>query len=124
MKFLLDVCASSRSLRAILVEGGHDVVLVSDIDPSAPDETALDLALREGRVLVTEDKDFGELVFVRHAPHPCIIRFVEMGVADQVSATRELIEKYRSAIEQRAIIVMTKDRIRVRLMQARPRKRD
>jgi hypothetical protein len=40
-----------------------------------------------------------------------------MRVADQVAATRELIEKYRSSIEQRAIIVLTKDRIRVRLME-------
>ena len=120
MKFLLDVCASSRSLRTMLVEGGHDVVLVSDIDPRAADEAILDLALREARVLVTEDKDFGELVFVRRLPHPCIIRFVEMRVADQVAATRELLEKYRSAIEQRSIVVVTKDRIRVRLLQPGP----
>jgi len=104
----------------MLVEGGHDVVLVSDIDPRAADEAILDLALREARVLVTEDKDFGELVFVRRLPHPCIIRFVEMRVADQVAATRELLEKYRSAIEQRSIVVVTKDRIRVRLLQPGP----
>jgi hypothetical protein len=41
MKFLLDVCASSRSLREMLAEGGHEVLLVSDIDPRASDEVIL-----------------------------------------------------------------------------------
>ena len=117
MKFLLDVCASSRSLREMLTESGHDVRLVSDIDPSAPDELILDLALREARVLITEDKDFGELVFVRRMLHPGIIHFVEMRVDDQVAAMRELLEKYLSSVEQGAIVVVTKDRVRVRLPQ-------
>ncbi|MCI0626077.1 MAG: DUF5615 family PIN-like protein [Acidobacteria bacterium] len=117
MKFLLDVCTSSRSLREMLAESGHDVTLVSDIDPRASDEVILDLALRQASVLITEDKDFGELVFVRRMRHPGIIRFVEMRVDDQVAAMRELLEKYLSALEQGALVVVTKDRVRIRLPQ-------
>ncbi len=91
MKFLLDVCASSQSLRTLLADLGHDVRLAVDVDPRASDETLLDLAFQEKRVLVTEDKDFGELVFVRRLPHPSIVRFVEMRVEDQVAAMRELL---------------------------------
>lgn len=58
MKFLLDVCASSQSLRTLLADLGHDVRLAVDVDPRASDETLLDLAFQEKRVLVTEDKDF------------------------------------------------------------------
>jgi hypothetical protein len=48
-------------------------------------------------VLVTEDKDFGELVFVRRLPHPCIIRFVYMRVEEKVVAMRELLERHVDA---------------------------
>jgi len=65
-------------------------------------------------VLVTEDKDFGELVFVRRLPHPCIIRFVDMPIAEKVAAMRELIDRYADAMQERALIVVTQHRIRVR----------
>ena len=81
MRFLLDVCASSRAMRRLLASLGHDVVSAQDTDPGASDETVLALALHDQRVLITEDKDFGELVFVRRLSHPCIIRFVDMQVA-------------------------------------------
>jgi len=66
----------------MLTDLGHDVFSAADMNLQATDEALLDLALQEGRVLVAEDKDFGELVFVRHLPHPTIIRFVEMRVED------------------------------------------
>ena len=80
MKFLLDVCVCSRSLCGLLTDLKHDVRLALDIDPPAEDEILLDLALRENRIFVTEDKDFGELVFVHRRPHRTIVRFVEMRV--------------------------------------------
>jgi predicted nuclease of predicted toxin-antitoxin system len=80
----------------------------------ATDEALLDLALQEGRALVTEDKDFGELVFVRHLPHPTIIRFVEMRVEDQVAAMQELLDRYPAELEAKTLIVVSKGRIRIR----------
>ena len=84
MKFLVDVCAASRAVCAMLTESEHDVLLASDVDPRAADEYLLALATRERRIIITEDKDFGELVFVRGLPHPCIIRFVEMPTAEKI----------------------------------------
>jgi predicted nuclease of predicted toxin-antitoxin system len=65
-------------------------------------------------VLVTEDKDFGELVFVQRLPHPCIIRFLDMRVEEKVAAMRELLERYLEAMHAGAFIVVTRGRIRVR----------
>jgi hypothetical protein len=45
MKFLLDVCASSRALRTLLTDLGHDVVSAIDVDPRASDTALLDLAV-------------------------------------------------------------------------------
>ena len=63
MKFLLDACAASRTLREALSALGHDVRSAAGELARASDEVLLALAYEEGRVLVTEDKDFGELIF-------------------------------------------------------------
>src|SRR2546428_4038205 len=44
---------------------GHDMAWMAELAPGDPDERVLARALAEGRVLVTFDKDFGELVFRR-----------------------------------------------------------
>ena len=92
MKFLLDVCAASRTLQEALVDDGHDVLSALDGHAQASDEDLLALAFREDRVLVTRDKDFGTLVVMRRLPHPCIIRFAGLSPYEQVMAMRDLIE--------------------------------
>ena len=114
MKFLLDVCAASRSMHALLAGMGHDVLSARETAPRATDSALLALANDEDRVLITEDKDFGELVFVHRLPHPCIIRFVDMQVAEKVAAMRELLEHHGDSMHEGALIVVTRSRVRVR----------
>ena len=95
MKFLLDVCAASLRLRKSLPAQGHDALSAMETNPRVTDEELLALAMEESRVLVTEDKDFGELVFVRWLPHPCILRFGGMTLAEKVTAMQELIDQHR-----------------------------
>ena len=101
-------------MHATLAGLGHDVISASEIDPKASDESLLSQAMTEQRVLVTEDKDFGELVFVHRIPHPCIVRFVEMTVTEKVTAMEGLLERHAEAMRRGAIIVVTKSRIRIR----------
>jgi predicted nuclease of predicted toxin-antitoxin system len=101
-------------LQTLLTDQGHDVLSALETDPRATDEALLTLAQQEQRVLVTEDKDFGELVFVRRLPHPCIIRFVDMRVDEKVTAMRELIDLYADAMREGAIVVVTRNRVRIR----------
>jgi predicted nuclease of predicted toxin-antitoxin system len=42
---------------------GHDVIAVAQIIPSVEDESVLSMARSDGRVVVTEDKDFGLLAY-------------------------------------------------------------
>ena len=67
MRFLLDVCATSRQMRDTLVEQGRDVLSALERDPRATEDELLNLAMAEQRVLVTEDTDYGELVFVHRS---------------------------------------------------------
>jgi predicted nuclease of predicted toxin-antitoxin system len=43
--------------------GGHDVTSIKDVGPGSTDVAVLARALAEDRVLLTFDKDFGELAF-------------------------------------------------------------
>ena len=73
MKFLLDVNVGSRIARA-LVEAGHDVVRMALTNATAEDPDILEMAVNDGRILITYDRDFSELVFARGAePPPAII---------------------------------------------------
>lgn len=114
MRFLLDVCAASHSMKQTLTDLGHDVLSASEAAPRASDEELLALALAEQRIFITEDKDFGELVFVRRLPHPCIIRFTDMTVAEKVAAMLQLIERESEAMVADGIIVVTRSRVRIR----------
>ena len=114
MRFLLDACAASHSLREFLHGRGHDVVSALDVDPRAADEALLALAVEEQRILVTADKDFGELVFVRRRPHPCIVRFVDMRVAERVTAMRELLDHHERHLSDSTLLVVSCGRLRIR----------
>ena len=46
-----------------LRQDGHVVWYVAEMDPGIADDLVLELANRESAVLLTADKDFGELVF-------------------------------------------------------------
>ena len=75
MRLLLDVCVWSGALNA-LVAGGHDVVWAGELSENPSDSGLLARAYSEGRILVTLDKDFGELAIFREQPHCGIIRLV------------------------------------------------
>ncbi|MBI1827139.1 MAG: DUF5615 family PIN-like protein [Planctomycetes bacterium] len=62
MRFLADESCDFAIVRA-LQGAGHDVLPVALIASGSPDEDVLDLAVREKRVLITEDKDFGRWVY-------------------------------------------------------------
>lgn len=114
MKFLLDVCVSSRSLQNFLAGRGHDVLSAIAVDPHASDETLMALALQDGRVLVTEDKDFGELIFVRRLPQGPVVRLVELTVDEQVAGMSELLERHEAELSGAVLVTVTHGRIRIR----------
>ncbi len=61
MKFLADEGCDFSVVRA-LRGAGHDVLAIVEISPASEDLEVIKMALEEKRVLLTEDKDFGQLV--------------------------------------------------------------
>jgi predicted nuclease of predicted toxin-antitoxin system len=72
MRFLVDECTGSIVARW-LRDQGHDVFSVYDDARGLEDEPILDQACAEERILITCDKDFGELVFREGLPHRGIL---------------------------------------------------
>ena len=64
MNFVADESCAGPVIRA-LREAGHDVTAIAEVAKGATDEQVLERALNEKRVLITEDRDFGELVYAR-----------------------------------------------------------
>jgi predicted nuclease of predicted toxin-antitoxin system len=65
MRFLADESCDFAVVRALRL-AGHDVLAVCEFQRRSIDKELMETAHREGRVLLTEDKDFGWLAFVAH----------------------------------------------------------
>lgn len=81
MRFLADENFPLDSVRRLRAEG-HDVLAVAESLPGRRDEAVLSLAAREGRILLTFDRDYGELIYRRELPAPLgvvYLRFVPQG---------------------------------------------
>jgi len=62
LSFLADESCDFSVIRALRA-AGYSVKAIAEISPSLLDEVVLELAVAEKRLLITEDKDFGEWVF-------------------------------------------------------------
>jgi predicted nuclease of predicted toxin-antitoxin system len=65
MRFLADESCDFAAVRA-LRSAGHDVLAVSEFQQRSVDSELMKSAHTDGRILLTEDKDFGWLAFVAH----------------------------------------------------------
>ncbi|NJD54683.1 MAG: hypothetical protein FIB07_17720 [Candidatus Methanoperedens sp.] len=72
VKFLIDECTGKR-LAILLKNAGYDVLFVGDWKHSAADDEVLQKSNDDGRILITDDKDFGELVFRLQKPSRGVI---------------------------------------------------
>jgi predicted nuclease of predicted toxin-antitoxin system len=74
LKILLDSCVSPKAADAL--RGTHEVVWVGDWEKDPGDQAISDFAIREKFVLVTIDKDFGDLLHLGRFD-PCgVLRLV------------------------------------------------
>jgi len=62
VNFLADESCDFAVIHALRTNG-YDVVAVSEVTPRAEDAEVIRLAVHEGRILLTEDKGFGRLVY-------------------------------------------------------------
>lgn len=114
MNILLDSCVWGGAAKA-LTEAGHQVEWVG-AGPDPGDSQVLARAINEKRVLVTLDKDFGELAVVHGIRHHGIIRLVGLRAAAQGPAVVSVLTRYAKELADSAIVTVEPVRVRVRLI--------
>ncbi len=108
MKFLADECCDT-GLVASLRDDGHDVLYILDKKPGVPDEEVLLDAYSEGRILLTEDKDFGELVYRLNKPSRGIV-LIRIDVKERHmkwARLKELIDSYQDRLPGHFVVIDT-----------------
>lgn len=123
MKFLLDE-NQSPLIADLLAEAGHDAVHVRDIDlRTSPDEKVLAAARNSGRVVISADTDFGELLAASNADGPSIVllRRQEQRRAREIAALILVnLEDVAVDLQSGAVVVFDDERIRIRSLPLRP----
>jgi len=112
VKLLIDSCVWQGAVREMRANG-HDVSWVREWDRDPGDEAILARAAAEGRVLVTLDKDFGELAIARRKPHAGIIRIVEDSVWLHAGLCQRVLDTHAADLAGGAVTVVQDGRIRV-----------
>lgn len=114
MKVLLDSCVWG-GVQPVLENGGHEVQWVGQWPSDPGDEAILARAFREGRTLVTLDKDFGNLAIGQGLPHGGIVRLVNLRAQQQAGACLRIFESHAAELASGALITATAERLRIRL---------
>ncbi|WP_310489822.1 DUF5615 family PIN-like protein [Chamaesiphon sp. VAR_69_metabat_338] len=115
MRLLLDQDVYAVTARFIIT-AGHDVVLVSELGmASAADEEILRTAQLQHRILVTRDRDYGNLVFVRGMGAGVIYLRIQLDNANEVhSELTRVLETYSETDLSGAFVVIESDGYRFR----------
>jgi predicted nuclease of predicted toxin-antitoxin system len=113
LRFLADESCDFAVVRALRADG-HDVLAVSEFMQRSDDRELIDQANLEQRILLTEDKDFGWLVFVSHAESAgvILIRFPGDARHSMVQTIRRLVQEQGEQLFG-AFVVVQPDHIRM-----------
>ena len=116
MRFLADENIA-RSIVAGLRQAGHDVLSVKESMIGLPDDQILVRAMAEARIVVTFDKDFGELAFRSRLPATCGVVLFRITQRGREKDTARVLDTLKSRDDWRgAFWTVSDDRIRRRAL--------
>lgn len=119
MKLLLDTCLWGGAVDP-LKAAGHDVIWAGDWPTDPGDDEIMALAHQEGRILITLDKDFGELAVVHGQVHAGIIRLAILPALQQAPTCLMVLTRYGVELQAGAILTVEPGRVRVRPPTSHP----
>ena len=114
MKLLADESVDGPVVARLRAEG-HEIVSIAEESPGVRDEAVLARAYQLGVVLVTADKDFGELVYRQQLPHAgvLLVRFAGLDEVTKCDAVAEVVARHASNLPG-AFSVLNNDILRIR----------
>ena len=113
IKFLADVNVG-KLLVDYLSKQGYDIKWVPDYNCEMPDEDLLQLANEEKRIFITNDKDFGDLIFLQKKLSVGTILFRVKGqkTEEKIKLMKKILMGYRDKLLNHYIVI-TKAKIRI-----------
>ena len=113
MRFLADESCDFSVVRA-LRSSGYDVLAIAEIARRAEDLHVIRMALEQDRILLTEDKDFGQLVFAQaqQSAGVVLIRYPSRNRRDLPIAVMDFIRQSGASLGDRFAVV-TPGRVRI-----------
>ncbi|MDA8337366.1 MAG: DUF5615 family PIN-like protein [Peptococcaceae bacterium] len=114
MRVVLDENIAKSVVERLRLDG-HTVFHVKEISPGISDQQVIDVAMRESAVIVTEDKDFGDLVFRQNKPVSGVIlvRLPGMPSFYKAEMIATVISRYSTKLVDR-FSVISRDGLRIR----------
>ena len=112
MRFVVDECTGPAVARW-LREHEHDVFSVYEEARGMTDGDVVQKAFAENRILITNDKDFGERVYREHRPHRGVVllRLEDERAAVKIDVLRQLLASYADRLADQYVVV-TETRVR------------
>jgi predicted nuclease of predicted toxin-antitoxin system len=106
MRFLIDESVS-KDVTDYLRSVGHDVLSIAEADKGAIDENILARAVTERRILITNDKDFGDIVFRSGQAHHgvLLLRLKDESGPNQAQTLSALLGQYSDYITGQFAVV-------------------
>jgi len=113
MQFLIDECTGPAVARW-LREQGHAVFSVFEQARGMDDDDIVEKAHNENRILITNDKDFGEKIYRDRKPHKGVIllRLDDERAKSKIRVIQRLLENYSDRLQDN-FIVATEQRVRI-----------
>lgn len=113
MKFIADENISFAVVE-FLRKNTHDVLYVAEKIKSFDDSSVLKIAFKEKRILITQDKDFGNLVFRKKFPHSGVI-FLRLSDDSSINVIKflKLLLKLKNIDFSKSFVVVNDKNIRI-----------
>lgn len=114
MRFLID--ESTGKKLAGLLGKKHDAIFVGDISPAISDAAVLVIAKKQKRILITNDKDFDELVFRFKIPSVGVVLLRTLR-SDSLLRYQLLERLFKTTDIRKKFIVLTEIHARIRKLE-------
>jgi predicted nuclease of predicted toxin-antitoxin system len=114
MNFFADESVDHPIIECLRADG-HDVLAVAEMAPSIPDDTVLAQANQRGDLLLTGNKDFGELVFRQHrvTTGVVLIRLAGLSAGAKAGIVSAAVRAHGTEL-QHAFTVISAGMVRIR----------
>lgn len=120
MNFVVDE-STGAAVVEFLRSAGHDVLAIAETSPQTDDFDIITRAAADGRIVVTNDKDFGELVFRSGQSHAgvLLLRLHDECAANRVRVVKAVVDQFADRLAGSFTVAGEKG-IRIRPAGKRP----